>query len=226
MKAVENRSPQERTEAMQAVRNDMEGLLSLGEFTETYVRFTRHAPEHLLDEIVEDIRSLAGSSALVPLRILRDDVDAEYCVISCGTVNLIERYLLRMDVRRSFGALFGKTFEIIDGRIGDISIAVSGPQDKAFLLEAEAARIASRTGIRPLTIAVGDGPTDIPMLRHADFGIIVDWDEMEDTTERSGFPLARSVDGICTLVRDFLATKEDCMRPHRHRTPRNRLSNV
>jgi phosphoserine phosphatase len=34
MKAVENRSTQERTEAMQAVRNDMEGLLSLGEFTE------------------------------------------------------------------------------------------------------------------------------------------------------------------------------------------------
>lgn len=202
LKATEQAGTLKRALAKRAVLKDMKGMMHLGEFTDNYVKFTRNAPTTMLDDVAADLCALVEPSALEPLRSLKEDMEAEFCIISCGTVNLIERYLTRMKVREMFSDITGKMFDTTSGTLASVTISVRTPQDKVRILDDHIARIVTTMGVRPLTVAIGDGPTDIPMLRHADLGILIDWDKLPgESPERQGFALAGSVDEACRIVR-------------------------
>lgn len=205
LKATRQAGTLKRAIAKRAVLKDMKGMMHLGEFTHNYVKFTRNASAMLLDEAVEDLCSLVPDDALESLNRLRQETGAEFCIISCGTVNLIDRYLVKMNVGDVFGNRTGKVFDTTGDRLASVEISVRTPQDKVRVLNDEIKRIEVTTGTRPLTIAVGDGPTDIPMLQNSDLGVLIDWDKRPDEVpERQGFPLAGSVDEVCELIHNWL----------------------
>lgn len=205
LKATKQAGTLKRAIAKRSVLKDMRGMMHLGEFTDNYVKFTRDAPEGMLDEVVDELCALVEPDALEPLRELYETTEAEFCVISCGTVNLIERYLTRMGVRDAFGDITGKVFDTAEGRLALDKITVKTPQDKVQVLDDAIGRIAATTGVRPKTVAVGDGPTDIPMLRHADFGILIDWDKRPtDPSTKNGFPYAGSIREVRDIVLRWL----------------------
>lgn len=208
LKATERAGTLKRAIAKRAVLKDMKGMMHLGEFTDNYVKLTRNAPSTMLDDVVTDLCALVEPSALESLRSLKKDTEAELCIISCGTVNLIERYLTRMNVLEIFSDITGKVFDTTRGTLASVTISVRTPQDKVRILDDHIARIVTTTGVRPLTVAIGDGPTDIPMLHHADLGILIDWDKLPgENPEQRGFALAGSVDEACLIVRAWLKTK-------------------
>lgn len=206
-KATRNAGTLKRRLAKRAVLKDMKGMMHGGEFTYNYIRFTRDMPASLLDEVVEDLCTLVSDDVLLPLQELKD-MGAELCIISCGTENLAERYLGRMNAREIFGNIIGKRFETTQGRLSSVQVTISSPADKVQALRHEAEKLRERTGTAPLTIAVGDGPTDIPMLQSADLGIIIDWEKGRDTSDvKNGFTYVGSIKEVCDIVKRWVQTQ-------------------
>lgn len=88
-------------------------------------------------------------------------------VLSCGTLDLIQRTIKLAGLDICFKLIKGNSFKVIDNRITGMEFHLLTPEDK---LE----RINS-LGISPENaIAVGDGYTDIPVLDWASIPVMMD----------------------------------------------------
>jgi phosphoserine phosphatase len=87
-------------------------------------------------------------------------------VASCGTADLSERILEASGLRRCFEAVLGNRFVFTRGAITGMEIDLPTP-------EAKLQAIRSAGLDRGSTVAVGDGPTDIPLLKWAGIPVVV-----------------------------------------------------
>ncbi|AEV28504.1 haloacid dehalogenase superfamily protein, subfamily IB, phosphoserine phosphatase [Sphaerochaeta pleomorpha str. Grapes] len=149
-----------------AVRQDQKGNMDWAAFTASYRLHTKSCNEDLIQSVTKALLGKVHPADFEALRQLSSRSD--FAIISCGTENLVEAFLQALGISDLFIGIWGKRLHFSEDRKTSMEIHVKGPQDKARVLDALGKDYAR-------TIAIGDGPTDIPMLQSADLGLIVDW---------------------------------------------------
>ena len=162
---ISNRKNARYEEAVEIVRRDQEGLLGHENFSRAYDSLARGASRQDMKMVIDELEGKVDRAEYQAFRQLARKADL--VTISCGTADLAISFLERLGIRDCFRAFHGKEF-IYEG---DIVTKILFPVDT---FEAKAAIVEKYYEEYDRIIAVGDGPTDIPMLKRADKGIIVD----------------------------------------------------
>lgn len=143
---------------------DRRGWLG-GGFKMRYARLLRGTPAALIDVVAGRLAGRICEDTRRSLFELRAR-GHRLLVVSCGTADLSERVLHIAGVLPCFDLLLGNRFLFADGRIAGLRLEVPLP-----LAKLQAVRAA---GLAPeSTVAVGDGPTDLPLLRWAAVPVVV-----------------------------------------------------
>ncbi len=134
-------------------------------FKRHYVHLLQGARRDLIDELAPRLAQRVASGTQRGLRELRER-GHRLIVVSCGTADLSEGVLRAAGVLDLFEELIGNRFVFTNGAIVGIDLSVPTPQSKVEELR--------RRGLAPeSTVAVGDGPTDLPLLRWAGVPVVV-----------------------------------------------------
>jgi len=88
-------------------------------------------------------------------------------IVSCGTLDLIERVLTYAGVKDSFRIVGGNRFRIKNGKIKGMELQLLSPDDKLKAIK--------KLGFLPgESVAIGDGYTDLPLLDWAGIPFLLD----------------------------------------------------
>ncbi len=164
--AARNRGHLNRVRAKRMVLKDNEGKMRQGEFNRRYRDLLGGCTDSHIEEVAQDLSTLVDPAQFSLLKELSDKADL--AILSCGTENLIHRFLSLYKIEHHFFQVSGKSLHFNKGPKPDIKCTIGSPEGK----RAEFVRLKKKY---TRTIAVGDGPTDIPMLEEADLGLIIDW---------------------------------------------------
>ncbi len=189
----------QRRIAKRAVCKDMQGGMDFNQFTQAYLHMIGSKSFSLMDDVVQQILDTMEAAELDPLKEMALVPGVEMHIISCGTVNIATRFLQRNNLGGYFSQIHGKCFDESQATIGTPTSMVMGSQDKVRVLDMLIDTAISNQGARPFVVAIGDGPTDIPMLRHADLGIIIDWDG--NGNQQAGLPTVGSIREAMDMIR-------------------------
>jgi phosphoserine phosphatase len=152
-----------KAEVAAITRRAMRGELAFAPALEARVALLAGLPATVFEEIYrERARLMAGAQTLV--RTMRAQ-GAVTGLVSGGFMPLAER--IREDV--GFDEVEANRLEVADGRLtGRLIAPIVGPEAKLAMLE----RLRAEHGIPAgLTLAVGDGANDLPMLLAAGLGV-------------------------------------------------------
>jgi len=155
-----------RVRAKRMVQKDREGRMGLGEFNRRYHDMLGSCTPALIEEVAEDLFALVERKQYSPLKILSEKADL--AILSCGTENIIHAFLAKHAIEHYFFLVSGKSLHFGEGSKPSIITTIGSPEEKRSVFSALKEKYDR-------TIAVGDGPTDIPMLEEADLGLIIDW---------------------------------------------------
>lgn len=183
-----NRGKEKEAEAQTAVLDDMAGCYDHDAFTRMYARLIRGADSESLDRVVLHLVSLVDKSDYTLFHKLSELADL--VIISCGTEELCRRFLDRMGILSCFSAICGKSLVWKDGKVDHLRCNVDAADDKVRVLR----KLGS--GHAPL-VAVGDGPTDLPMLRAADHAFQV---SLAGKGITSPFPVFTSIPSVLEKI--------------------------
>jgi phosphoserine phosphatase len=149
-----------------AVAKDQKGNMDWTSFTASYRQHTRSCTKDQISSVTRDLLKKVHPDQF--RHFFELSRFADLVIISCGTENIVQAFLEDLGLFDLFAGIWGKHFEFMEGKVTDMKIHVQGPQDKARILGGLAKDYKH-------VIAIGDGPTDIPMLNTADLGLIIDW---------------------------------------------------
>lgn len=170
LSTAKNRGHLNRLRAKRMVEKDNQGRMGLGEFNRRYHDLLGGCTPSQIDEVASDLFSLVDPTQFTLLKELSKKADL--AILSCGTENIIHAFLSLHKIEHHFFQVSGKSLHFTKGEKPDIVCTIGSPEEKR---EAFATLKKNYT----TTIAVGDGPTDIPMLKEADLGLIIDWNGEE-----------------------------------------------
>jgi len=138
----------------------------LGEYYKRhYLRLLRGTESGLLDRVASLLAERISPETRRTCAALRAR-GHRLILASCGTLDLAERILRASGILHYFEALLGNRFVFSGGAIAGMSLSL--PSAKAKL---EAVRTS---GLKPeSTVAVGDGPTDLPLLAWAGVPVVM-----------------------------------------------------
>lgn len=163
---AKNRGHLNRLRAKRMVQKDNEGKMRLGEFNRRYHDLLGGCTSSQIEEVAADLFSLVDPNQFSLLKNLADKADL--AILSCGTENLIHRFLALHKIDHHFFQVSGKSLHFNKGAKPDIKYTIGNPEEKRAVF-------AKLKSTYTQSIAIGDGPTDIPMLKEADLGLIIDW---------------------------------------------------
>lgn len=152
------------------VVKDNEGRMGLGEFNRRYHEMLGGCTPSHVQQVASDLVSLVDREQFVLLKSLAQKADL--AILSCGTENIIHTFLTLLEIDHHFFQVSGKSLHFENAGKPSISVTIGSPQEKR-------SAFAELKSNYTHTIAVGDGPTDIPMLEEADLGLIIDWNGEE-----------------------------------------------
>ena len=88
-------------------------------------------------------------------------------ILSCGTLDLIERVLKIAGLSDCFSMILGNRFQLLNDRITGMNLQILNPKDKL--------KMVNKLDIHPeQSIVVGDGYTDLPLLDWAGIPVLID----------------------------------------------------
>jgi phosphoserine phosphatase len=135
-------------------------------FKKNYIRLLRGAPSSALDEVCSRLAEKISTADRQTLRKLKGD-GHDMMVISCGTADLSERILSLAELSDCFRLIEGNRFQVAEGRIAGMHLRLADPDDKL--------KLAKRLNLSPRqTIVVGDGYTDLPLLKWSWLPVMID----------------------------------------------------
>lgn len=135
-------------------------------FKKSYIRLLRDMPASTLDTVCRKLADKITAADRRTLRKLKDD-GHEMMVLSCGTADLSERILSFAGLVDCFCLIEGNRFQIAEGRIAGMFLRLADPEDKL--------KMAKRLDLSPQqTIVVGDGYTDLPLLKWSSMPVMMD----------------------------------------------------
>ncbi len=135
-------------------------------FKKNYIRLLRGTPSSALDGVCRQLADNISQADRQILRQLKSD-GHEMMVLSCGTADLSERILRFAELIDCFGLLEGNRFQFVEGRVSGMHLQLADPEDKL--------KLAKRLHLSPRqTIVVGDGYTDLPLLKWSSIPVMID----------------------------------------------------
>jgi phosphoserine phosphatase len=135
-------------------------------FKTSYIRLLRGTPSSAFDEVCRCLAEKISAADRQTLRQLKTD-GHDMMVLSCGTADLSERILGFAGLIDCFSQIEGNRFQIDEDRIAGMHLRLADPDDKLKL--AKKLNLSGRQ-----TIVVGDGYTDLPLLRWSAIPVIID----------------------------------------------------
>ncbi len=162
---INNRGTDRYKETVDVVKRDMEGKLGHENFNLAFGKLALGATEDDIEEVSDNLVKLIQVDEYVPFCSLCERADL--VTLSCGSVDLARSFLRRLGILDCFLAFHGKEFVYREGHVSQVLFPVGTFEAKADIIRAYRRKYDR-------IIAVGDGPTDIPMLKASDKGIIVD----------------------------------------------------
>ncbi len=161
-------------------------------FKKYYAWVLEGTPADRLDPVAQTLARKIPEADRVALRQLRLEGHAMR-IISCGTLDLIERVLALTGIRGCFETVEGNRLLFSDGRISGIKLEVVHPADKVKMLVDKK--------IRPeRTLAVGDGYTDLPLLQWAGFPVLMDRSGKTKNRRYARYPKIASIAEVGTWL--------------------------
>lgn len=172
--------------AHRLVRQDQKGQLVGRAFHHRYASLLRHADKTLVERIGRRLANHLKSEDRAALLNLAEHADLG--ILSCGTENIIEAFLQEAGLFEHFSFIRAKRLYWDAHGRASMEVNIDGPEAKAAATNALHSTYST-------IIAVGDGPTDLPMLKTADLGLIMNW---STNTATYPFPTYTSLEELCT----------------------------
>ncbi|NCC11943.1 MAG: HAD family hydrolase [Spirochaetia bacterium] len=189
-----------RLRAHRLVRQDQKGQLAGRAFHQRYAELTRHADKRLVEHIGRNLAKHLGSKERDSILQLAEHADLG--ILSCGTENIIEAFLQEAGLLGHFSFIRAKRLSWDAEGTAHMHVDIDRPEAKA-----EAITVL-RSTYRSI-LAVGDGPTDIPMLKAADLGLVMNW-----STRQASYPFATytSLKELCSHCLSHLDNASEACR--------------
>jgi phosphoserine phosphatase len=135
-------------------------------FKKSYIRMLKGTPSSVLDAVCHDLAQKISMQDRNVFWGLKAD-GYEMMVLSCGTADLSERILKFAGLSKCFSRIEGNRFQFDEDRIVGMQLRLPNPEDKLALIKK--LNLPSNQ-----TIVVGDGYTDLPLLKWSSIPIIID----------------------------------------------------
>jgi HAD superfamily phosphoserine phosphatase-like hydrolase len=188
-----------RREAMRFIADDQAGCFSFEDFHLRYEEMIRGSTAAQVEQVARHLASLLSFEDRAALVALKEQSGADFAIFSCGTENLAESFLSHLGIRDLFESIRGKRLTFSEGEETTLTVDIHTPEAKRSALEQ----------LRPMyrtIVAVGDGPTDIPMLEAADLGLIMNWNTGEAPYP---FETHHSLPSLCNRIESYLLSAEE-----------------
>jgi phosphoserine phosphatase len=183
-----------RQRAKRLILQDQKGTLIGDAFHKRYADLVRTANAGMIDEVARDISLFLSTEDIQALACLGDIADL--AVLTCGTENLVESFLQQTGLKQHFFLIRGKRLVWDEAGKSRMVVDINGPQAKAQALE-------QLRRDYPTILAGGDGPTDIPMLKAADLGLVINWNQSQRAYL---FETHTSLADVCSRLASYLAS--------------------
>jgi phosphoserine phosphatase len=135
-------------------------------FKKSYIRMSTGTPSSALDAVCRDLAQKISAQDRNVLRQLKAD-GYEMMVLSCGTADLSERVLKFAGLSDVFSRIEGNRFQFDADRIVGMQLRLPNPEDKLALVK--------QLNLSPdQTVVVGDGYTDLPLLKWSSIPVVMD----------------------------------------------------
>jgi phosphoserine phosphatase len=135
-------------------------------FKKSYIWMLKGTPSSTLDVVSHNLAHKISREDCHVFRQLKAD-GYDMMVLSCGTVDLSERVLKFAGLSDCFSRIEGNRFEFDEDRIVGMQLRLPNPEDKLALIK--------KRNLSPdQTIVVGDGYTDLPLLKWSSIPVVMD----------------------------------------------------
>jgi phosphoserine phosphatase len=165
------------------IEQDQKGVYDDASFHHRYEKLVKQATSTMIDEVADILLSSIGKREKDAL--LRLSHISDLGILTCGTENIARAFLQKLGMDDSFSFIRGKRLVRNEEGIFHLLVDIAGPEDKALAVDSLRADYET-------IIAIGDGPTDIPMLEAADHGMIVAWNRQNRQYPFDTFPSLES----------------------------------
>jgi phosphoserine phosphatase len=135
-------------------------------FKKSYIRFLKGTPSNVLDQVCRDLaKEISTADRNVFWKLKADGY--HMMVLSCGTADLSERVLRFAGLLDCFSRIAGNRFQFDKDRIVGMQLRLPNPEDKLTMVK--------KLNLSPdRTMVIGDGYTDLPLLRWTSIPVIID----------------------------------------------------
>ncbi len=161
---AERKGREFKQHCIQFIEQDQHHEYNDQSFHKHYETLVEDSTNDMIEEVAKSLSasvSLEEKDALLKLSEISD-----LGILSCGTDNIAIEFLRALGLLEIFTFVKAKHLVLKENRKANLQILVAGPDHKASLLDSERKKYET-------IIAVGDGPTDLPMLGSADLGLII-----------------------------------------------------
>ena len=135
-------------------------------FKRSYIRLLKGTPSSALDAVSRNLAQKISTQDRNVFRQLKAD-GYDMMVLSCGTADLSERVLKFAGLSDCFSRIEGNRFQFDADRIVGMQLRLPNPADKLALIK--------KLNLSPdKTIVVGDGYTDLPLLKWSSIPVVMD----------------------------------------------------
>jgi phosphoserine phosphatase len=180
------------------IAEDQAGLLADDDsFHRRYGKLVRTATEPMIDEVAKFLTTLITEEDRQALITLSEE--ATLVILSCGTENLVESFLNHLQLSRYIAQIRGKRLVYSRPSRNRMVVDIDSPQAKADAVD------LLRKHHHPI-VAIGDGPTDLPMLHSADLGLVIDWNKQGHSHP---FETHHSLASACKRTHSYLLSAKE-----------------
>lgn len=165
-------------------------------FKRSYVRLLKGTPSSALDAVCRQLAQKISPADRQTLRELKS-AGHDMLVLSCGTADLSERILRFAELIDCFCLIEANRFQIVEDRIAGMHLQLAEPEDKL--------KLAKKLNLSPRqTIVVGDGYTDLPLLKWSAIPVMMDRTGRKEKEFAShDFYFIRSVPEMMNIVKQL-----------------------
>ncbi|MGH0052535.1 MAG: haloacid dehalogenase-like hydrolase, partial [Sphaerochaetaceae bacterium] len=151
---AKNRSRLFKKRCNHFIEQDQRGAFNDTSFHQHYAALVSRTTESKIKAVADTLLSSVGEKEKTALLHLASISDLG--ILTCGTENLAWAFLEKLGIATRFSFIRGKRLWWNEKGIAELIVDITGPEAKATALD------SLRTTYDTI-IAIGDGPTDIPM---------------------------------------------------------------
>ncbi len=191
---AQKKGPLFRLRAKAFVKADQRGAFNNPQFYKRYEKMIRDVDPTLVEETARRLARLLTKEDIAAIKALT--AVADLAILSLGTENMAEFFLDEVGLRDDFFLIKAKRIHWKRNK-ASLAVNIGSAEGKRTNLNELRTRYST-------IVAIGDGPTDIPMLEAADLGLLLIWGaEASDHP----FELHPTLPSACARAKAFLTAQ-------------------